>query len=79
MHNFYDISSVNPGDYIMDCKKKKLAINKLVEIIKKYQNNEYIPRSSQDIHIGKQYKTEDRNIKTAIIYYIKQIKRMLKK
>ena len=55
------------------------AINKLVEIIKKYQNNEYIPRSSQDIHIGKQYKTEDRNIKTAIIYYIKQIKRMLKK
>lgn len=37
------------------------------------------PLYSQDIHIGKQYKTEDRNIKTAIIYYIKQIKRMLKK
>lgn len=69
----------NDNSETLYCKTKKLAINKLVEIIKKYQNNEYIPRSSQDIHIGKQYKTEDRNIKTAIIYYIKQIKRMLKK
>ena len=69
----------NDNPETLYCKTKKLAINKLVEIIKKYQNNEYIPRSSQDIHIGKQYKTEDRNIKTAIIYYIKQIKRMLKK
>lgn len=71
------LSNDNPET--LYCKTKKLAINKLVEIIKKCQNNEYIPRSSQDIHIGKQYKTEDRNIKTAIIYYIKQIKRMLKK
>ena len=57
------------------CKAKKLAIHKLIEIIKKYQSNEYIPRISQDIHIGKQYKTEERNVKTTIIYYLKQIKR----
>ena len=51
----------------------------MVKIIKKYQNNEEIPRISQDVHVGKQYKTEERNIKTAIVYYYKQIKRMFKK
>jgi len=61
------------------CKAKKKAIHTLVKIIKKYQNNEEIPRISQDVHVGKQYKTEERNIKTAIVYYYKQIKRMFKK
>ena len=63
--------------YIVKLKKK--AIHTLVKIIKKYQNNEEIPRISQDVHVGKQYKTEERNIKTAIVYYYKQIKRMFKK
>lgn len=51
------------------------SISSFIKIIKKYQSNEYIPRISQDIHIGKQYKTEERNVKTTIIYYLKQIKR----
>lgn len=69
----------NDNPETLYCKAKKLAIHNLVEIIKKYQNNEHIPRIPQDIHLGKQYKTEERNIKTAIIYYLKQMKRRLKR
>ena len=65
----------NDNPEILYCKAKKLAIHKLVEIIKKYQNSEHISRTSQDTRIGKQYKTEERNIKTAIIYFLNQIKR----
>lgn len=60
------------------CKAKKKAIHNLVEIIKKYQNNEHITRIPQDLHTGKQYKTEERNIKTAVIYFLKQIKRKIR-
>lgn len=68
----------NDTPEILYCKAKKLAIHKLVEIIKKYQCSEHISRIPQDTHTGKQYKTEERNIKTAIIYFVKQIKKRLK-
>lgn len=61
---------------VLYCKAKKLAIHALVEIIKEYQCGEYIPRIPQDPHTGKQYKTEERNIKTAIIYFFKQLKKI---
>lgn len=65
----------NDNPEILYCRAKKLAIHNLVNIIKKYQNNEYLPRISQDTHIGKQYKTENRNIRTAILYFLKECKR----
>lgn len=69
----------NDNPETLYCKAKKLAIHNLVEIVIKYQNNDYIQRTSQDIHVGKQYKTEERNIKTAIIYILKICKMKLKK
>lgn len=67
----------NDNPEILYCKAKKLAIHSLVEIIKKYQNNEHIPRTSQDILAGRQYRTEERNLKTAIIYFLKTCKKFL--
>lgn len=61
----------NDNPEILYCKAKKSAIHSLVEIIEKYKNNEQLPRISQDIHIGKQYKTEDRNIRTDIVCILK--------
>ncbi|MCM1410162.1 MAG: formyl transferase [Lachnospiraceae bacterium] len=61
------------------CKAKKKAINRLVEIVNSYERGEHIPRHRQDTDIGKQYKTEERNPKTALIYVIKKIKLHIKK
>lgn len=55
------------------CKAKRKAINHLVKIIYSYKKGEYIPRYQQNINIGKQYKTEERNPKTALIYGLKKI------
>ena len=65
----------NDNPEILYCKAKKLAIHELVKIIKKYQNCEYLPRIPQDINIGKQYKTEERNLKTSIFYLVKHLKK----
>lgn len=54
------------------CKAKKKAINQLIGIICNYQNGIPIPRFPQNIGIGKQYKTEERNPKTAILFWIKR-------
>lgn len=55
------------------CKAKRKAINRLVEIIDSYKNGKHIPRHQQDTNIGKQYKTEERNPRTALIYGFKKI------
>ena len=64
--------SDNDNPETLYCKAKKKAIHQLIKIIKKYQKEEFIPRKKQNLNIGKQYKTEDRNPKTAITYIIKK-------
>lgn len=55
------------------CKAKRKAINRLINIVDMYIKGEYIPRIRQNVNIGKQYRTEERNPKTAFIYGIKKI------
>lgn len=54
------------------CKAKKQAIHQLLGIIRNYQNGTPIPRYPQNIGIGKQYKTEERNPKTAILFWVRR-------
>lgn len=60
------------------CKAKRKAINRLIKIIHSYKKGELIPRHQQDTNIGKLYKTEERNPKTALIYRFKKIKYYIK-
>ena len=64
---------------ILYCKAKRKAINRLVEIINEYKKGRYIPRYKQDINKGKQYKTEERNPKTALYYGVKKITNHIKR
>lgn len=60
------------------CKAKRKAINHLVKIIYSYKKGEHIPRHQQDTNIGKQYKTEERNPKTALVYGFKKLMHHIK-
>lgn len=60
------------------CKAKKAAIDIAIERIKDYEHGVQLNRISQSKSVGKQYKTEDRNIHTDIKYLINK-KRISKK
>lgn len=73
------VISSNDNPEILYCKAKKKAINRLVKIINNYKKGENIPRRHQDTDKGKQYKTEERNLRTALIYGLKKIKKLSKR
>lgn len=73
------VISSNDNPETLYCKAKKKAINRLVKIIDSYKKGEHIPRHQQNTDAGKQYKTEERNPRTALIYGFKKIKYHIKK
>lgn len=71
--------SNNDNPETLYCKAKKKAINHLIRIIDSYKKGKYIPRHQQNTVIGKQYKTEERNPRTALTYGFIKLNFFIKK
>lgn len=75
----HPVISAKDNPETLYCKAKKKAINELVEILISYQRGNPMPRVPQNNNIGRQFKTEERNIKTALIYSVKKILNLIRK